>query len=97
MKIVLNADAVCSVKKLQEQIRSKNEFAQKRFSPMVSQVLIKAVSAFTEKHLEELANALVSPDGQKKVLLKRLEKLAAELGEDSISKLERSIKRNKSI
>jgi L-cystine uptake protein TcyP (sodium:dicarboxylate symporter family) len=97
MKIVLTPEAVSAVKKLQDRIKIKNEFAQKRFSPVVSQVVVSALTVFTDVQIDLIASALVSPEGQKKVRLKRLEKLVEELGEDSISKLERSLKRNKNV
>jgi hypothetical protein len=95
MKITLTPDALITLKKLQEQIKNKNQFAQKRFSPIVSQIVADALSVYSNAQIQELANKLVPILSQKKARLKRLEMIAESMDEDSILKLERSVKRNK--
>jgi hypothetical protein len=95
MKITLTSDALITLKKLQEQIKSKNQFAQKRFSPIVSQIVVDALKVYSDAQIFELANKLVPETNQKKARLKRLELIAESMDEDSILKLERSVKRNK--
>lgn len=95
MKVSLTPDAVITIKKLQELIKTKNEFAQKRISPIVSQIIADALSVYSSAQIEELANKLVPALNQKKARLKRLEMIAESMDENSILKLERSVKRNK--
>lgn len=95
MKITLNPNAVTAVKNLRDQIKTKNIFAQKRISPIVSQIIADALNVYSDAQILELANKLVPAESQKKARLKRLEMIAESMDEDSILKLERSVKRNK--
>ena len=97
MKITLTSSAVAALKILQEQIKQSNEFAQKRYSPIVSQIIIEASQLFSGVQIEQLSLRLVPPTGQKKARLKRLEKIADAMDDEAILKLERSIKRNKNL
>ncbi len=95
MKITLTLESTEAVKKLLECIKTHNEFASKRFSPLINAILIDVYKHQDSSQLERIANGIISPKTRKKALLKRLEKIAEQFGEESVERLERSAKRLK--
>lgn len=95
MKVAISPDNVSALKRLREEIKNKNEFAQKRISPIVNHLISITLDALSPAQIEELANRLLPPMALKKSRLKRLEKLAEDLGEEAILRLERRAKQNK--
>jgi len=95
MKITLAPEAVAVVKNLRDQIKIKNNFAQKRISPIVSQIIADVLNVYSETQILELANKLVPTKKLAEARLKRFAAIAESMDEESILKLERSVKRNK--
>ena len=93
MRIFLTSEASQALKDIMAKVRTVNEFTGKSFSALASQIVIHECNTLDASRIAQIAEGLVPPQQKRKALIKRLEKLADQVGEDSISQLEKSVKK----
>lgn len=93
MRLKINGQALDALKRLHKRIAALNTFSGNMDGTFASQLLIGVDRHLSADQLTSIAADATSPKVRKKQIRDRLEKLADQIDEDALEKLERRIKK----
>ncbi len=93
MKIDLSSEATEALMKIAKQLKTINPFIDRTKSQVASGIILAAVDCLDDREMEALADRLVSAEGKRKALLKRLGAVSQKAGVDAFRSIEAAIKK----
>lgn len=93
MKIDLSIEATQALIELAKRLKEINPFIDRTKSQVASGIILAAAGFFDDRQMEALADRLVSAEGKRKALLKRLGDVSQKAGVDAFRSIEAAIKK----
>ena len=91
MRLNLNSEAEGVFKRVHSRFKSSNRYVDAPNTNFLAQLLTSIEKRMTQDWVESLASDLTAPKLKRKLMRERLTKLADQIDEDALDKLERRI------